>query len=75
MRKMTNLFKSFTIIALVFSFFFAPVFGSVKAMSYNYDFWKNIIPSAEGLAHQDTYYADSFRIACDIRCFLCKTCY
>ena len=52
--------KTLTIIALVLGFFFAPVFGSVNAMSYNYDFWKNIIPSAEGIAHQDTYYGESF---------------
>ena len=60
MRNITNKFKSLTIIALVLGFFFAPVFGNAKAMSYNYDFWKNIIPSAEGISHQDTYYADSF---------------
>ena len=41
---------------LVFGFLFAPIFESASAMSYNYDFWKNIIPSAEGIAHQDTYY-------------------
>lgn len=62
MRKTRMKFnlKTITILVLTLSFAFAPVFGSVHAMSYNYDFWKNIIPSAEGLAHQDTYYADSF---------------
>lgn len=60
MRKMRTNLKTLTIIALVLGFFFAPVLGSVNAMSYNYDFWKNIIPSAEGIAHQDTYYATSF---------------
>ncbi len=59
MRKMKNLFKTLTIIALVFGFFFAPIFGSAKAMSYNYDFWKNIIPSAEGIAHKDTFYSEN----------------
>ena len=59
MKRRMNL-KTLTIIALVLGFFFAPVFGSVNAMSYNYDFWKNIIPSAEGIAHQDTYYGESF---------------
>jgi hypothetical protein len=33
-----------------------PVSSGVKAMSYNYDYWKNIIPSAEGIAYGDTYY-------------------
>lgn len=60
MRSMRKNLKTLTIIALVLGFFFAPVLGSVNAMSYNYDFWKNIIPSAEGIAHQDTYYATSF---------------
>lgn len=27
-----------------------------KASSYNYDFWKNALPSAEGLSYKDTYY-------------------
>lgn len=59
MKKMKKLFKTLTVIALVFGFFFAPIFGSAKAMSYNYDFWKNIIPSAEGIAHKDTFYAEN----------------
>ena len=28
-----------------------PTLTSVKAMSYNYDFFKNVVPSAEGLAY------------------------
>ncbi len=27
-----------------------------NAASYNYDFWKNTLPSAEGLSYKDTYY-------------------
>ena len=61
MRKIINITKVFAIITLVLGFFFAPVFQSASAMTYNYDFWKNIIPSAEGIAHQDTYYADAFK--------------
>ncbi len=29
-----------------------------KAASYNYDFWKNALPSAEGLTYKDTYYGE-----------------
>lgn len=58
--KIRNVFKNLIMITLVLGFFFAPVFESASAMSYNYDFWKNIIPSAEGVAHQDTYYSESF---------------
>lgn len=61
MRKMLNITKLFAIITLVLGFFFAPVFESASAMTYNYDFWKNIIPSAEGIAHQNTYYANAFK--------------
>lgn len=61
MRKMLNITKIFAIITLVLGFFFAPVFESASAMTYNYDFWKNIIPSAEGIAHQNTYYANAFK--------------
>lgn len=60
MRKMKDFIKTLTVITLVLGFSLAPIFGSAKAMSYNYDFWKNIVPSAEGLAHKDTYYAESF---------------
>lgn len=60
MKKIGNVFKNLIMITLVLGFFFAPVFESASAMSYNYDFWKNIIPSAEGIAHQDTYYGESF---------------
>ena len=29
-----------------------------NAASYNYDFWKNALPSAEGLTYKDTYYGE-----------------
>lgn len=32
-----------------------------KASSYSYDFWKNVVPSAEGLAYSETYYADDIK--------------
>lgn len=40
---------------------FSPNLLTAKAASYSYDFWKNVIPSAEGLAYSDTYYSDSIR--------------
>ena len=43
-----------TLILLVFN-----AYGSVNAMSYTYDFWKNIIPSTEGLAYRETYYSNT----------------
>lgn len=30
--------------------------SNVKATSYVYDFWKNIIPSSEGITYKETYY-------------------
>ncbi len=30
--------------------------SNVKASSYIYDYWKNVIPSAEGITYKDTYY-------------------
>ncbi len=32
---------------------------NVNAASYNYDFWKNSVPSSEGLAYKATYYGVS----------------
>ena len=32
---------------------------NVKAMSYNYDFFKNVVPSAEGLSFDSTQYSNS----------------
>ncbi len=36
---------------------------NVKAMSYNYDFFKNVVPSAEGLSHDLTYYSSTIKPA------------
>ena len=40
-----------------------PTLTSVKAMSYNYDFFKNVVPSAEGLAYDSTYYSTTIKPA------------
>lgn len=36
---------------------------NVKAMSYNYDYFKNVVPSAEGLAYDSTYYSINIKPA------------
>ena len=59
MKKLNILSKSLIVILLAIAVF-APSILKSKAASYNYDFWKNVIPSAEGLAYQETYYNDSF---------------
>lgn len=59
MKKLNILSKSLIVIILAVAVF-APSILKSKAASYNYDFWKNVIPSAEGLAYQETYYNDSF---------------
>ena len=46
--------ENLKLILLVFN-----AYGSVNAMSYTYDFWKNIIPSTEGLAYRETYYSNT----------------
>ena len=56
-----NILSKSLIVILLALAVFAPSILKSKAASYNYDFWKNIIPSAEGIAHQDTYYADAFK--------------
>jgi hypothetical protein len=40
---------------LLISMIIIPTFV-VDAATYNYDFWKNVVPSSEGLAYKDTYY-------------------
>ena len=30
--------------------------SNVKATSYVYDYWKNVIPSSEGITYKETYY-------------------
>ena len=59
MKKLNILSKSLIVILLAIAVF-APSILKSKAASYNYDFWKNVVPSAEGLAYQETYYNDSF---------------
>ncbi len=52
--------KYVKILTLVLSFsvmLFATAFVT-SAASYNYDFWKNALPSAEGLTYKDTYYGE-----------------
>lgn len=36
---------------------------NANAMSYNYDFFKNVVPSAEGLTHDLTYYSSTIKPA------------
>ncbi len=40
-----------------------PTLTTVKAMSYNYDYFKKAIPSAEGLSYDSTYYSSSIKPA------------
>lgn len=61
MRKTTNLMGKIIIVLLLTLMVFSPNLLTAKAASYSYDFWKNVIPSAEGLAYSDTYYSDSIR--------------
>lgn len=61
MKKNTNLIGKIIIVILLTLMVFSPNLLTVKASSYNYDFWKNVIPSAEGLAYGDTYYGDSIK--------------
>ena len=61
MRKTTNLMGKIIIVLLLTLMVFSPNLLTAKAASYSYDFWKNVIPSAKGLAYSDTYYSDSIR--------------
>ena len=36
-----------------------------KATSYVYDYWKNIIPSTEGITYKETYYNKDIKMASD----------
>lgn len=40
-----------------------PTVLKVKAMSYNYDFFQNVVPSAEGLSYDITYYSHTIKPA------------
>lgn len=51
MKKMTRIILSATVLICLLSI--AP---KAKADSYVYDFWKNIIPSSEGITYKETYY-------------------
>lgn len=61
MKKTTNLMGKIIIVLLLTLMVFSPNLLTAKAASYSYDFWKNVIPSVEGLAYSDTYYSDSIR--------------
>ncbi len=52
---MKKYIKIFTLICCFSVMLVASAFIS-NAASYNYDFWKNALPSAEGLTYKDTYY-------------------
>lgn len=59
MKKKINLFSKIIIVLILTLMVFSPSLMVSHAKGYNYDFWKNVIPSAEGLAYQETYYGDS----------------
>ncbi|MBQ8292895.1 MAG: hypothetical protein IJX78_03690 [Bacilli bacterium] len=44
------------ILVLSFSVMLTATMFISNGASYNYDFWKNALPSAEGLTYKDTYY-------------------
>ena len=61
MKQTKDLMGKIIIVVLLPLMVFSPNLLTAKAASYSYDFWKNVIPSAEGLAYSDTYYSDSIR--------------
>lgn len=60
MKKLLNKFNKITaltcVLTLVLMVAVATCKSNVKATSYVYDFWKNIIPSSEGITYKETYY-------------------
>ncbi len=60
MKKLLNKINKITalccVLALVVMVAVANSKSNVKATSYVYDFWKNIIPSSEGITYKETYY-------------------
>ena len=62
--KNMTLFKTLTI-TLDVGIFMAVLTSksNVKADSYVYDFWKNVIPSTEGITYKETYYAKNIKNA------------
>ncbi len=61
MKKHINIFSKVVIVTILALMVFSPSLLVSNAKGYNYDFWKNVIPSAEGLAYQETYYGDSIK--------------
>lgn len=60
-KKTLSLFSKILIVLILSLMVFSPNLLVSKGASYNYDFWKNVIPSAEGLAYRETYYADDIK--------------
>lgn len=60
MKKLFNKNTKFKVITalllVVVTVACVTVKSNVKATSYVYDFWKNIIPSSEGITYKETYY-------------------
>lgn len=61
MKKKTQILSKILIVAILAIAVFSSSNLKVNASSYSYDFWKNVIPSAEGLAHSDTYYSGDIK--------------
>lgn len=59
MKKILKLTLFVTLLALMA----LPATQGIKAMSYNYDFFTNVIPSAEGLSYETTYYKETIKPA------------
>lgn len=55
--KMKKYLKVLTLIISFSVMLFATALIT-SAASYNYDYWKNALPSAEGLTYKDTYYGE-----------------
>ena len=54
-----------TLLVLVVMVACVHVKSNVKATSYVYDFWKNVIPSSEGITYKETYYNSDIVSATD----------
>lgn len=61
MKKNRKIIGRLLIVAILAIAVFTSNNLKVNASSYSYDFWKNVIPSAEGLAHSDTYYSTDIK--------------
>lgn len=53
---MQKLIKKLCLFFLLFSAMISVGMLATEAATYNYDFWKNVVPSSEGLSYKDTYY-------------------